>query len=333
MKKTIIIAEIGVNHCGNLILAKKMINSAKKFGADYVKFQTFNPELLSTKNAKLANYQKKNKNYLNQYKMLEQLSLSKDTTVKIFRYCKLKKIGFLSTAFDLESAKFLLQFKMDYAKIPSGEITNYPLLRFLAKNYKKVILSTGMSSLKEIKWAIKILQKYKIKKSNIFILHCTSSYPAPIEELNLNVIKYLKKKFKTNVGYSDHSNSILTPIVANTMGASIIEKHFTLNKKFKGPDHSSSIDENEFSEVIKGIKLSNIMMGSFKKECTKSEYKNKKIVRKSIYASKNIQKGEKFSDKNLITLRPDAGISANFWEKIIGKKAKNNFKKLDLIKV
>jgi len=332
MKKTIIIAEAGVNHCGKLSMAKKMIISAKKFGADYIKFQTFNPDLLTTKTAKLASYQKKNTNFSNQYKMLKKLTLSKETTIKIFKYCKLKKIGFLSTAFDLESAKFLLKFKMNYAKIPSGEITNFPLIKFLAQNYKKIILSTGMSNIKEIEWTMKVLQKYKVKKKNIVLLHCTSSYPAPTKELNLNVLKYFQKKFRVDVGYSDHSTSILTPIIANNLGAIMIEKHFTLNKKYTGPDHKSSINEKEFTEMLNGIKFSNLALGSFKKECTNSEYKNKKIVRKSIYAIKNIKKGEKFSNKNLITLRPDIGVSAKLWEKIIGKKAKKNFRKLDLIK-
>ncbi len=196
MKKIIIIAEAGVNHCGKLSIAKKMIDAAKKFGADYIKFQTFNPDLLSTRNAKLAKYQQNNTKFFNQYSMLKKLSLTEEVTKKIFNYCKKKKIGFLSTAFDLQSAKFLLKFKMDYAKIPSGEITNFPLIKFLAKNHKKIILSTGMSNLKEINWAIKILIKNNIKRRDITILHCTSAYPAPIDELNLNGIKYLKKKTK-----------------------------------------------------------------------------------------------------------------------------------------
>ncbi len=332
MEKTIIIAEAGVNHCGKISLAKKMIDAANKFGADYIKFQTFNPDLLSTKNAGLTKYQKKNTKFSNQYKMLQKLSLSENDTKKIFNYCKKKRIGFLSTAFDLESAKFLLKFKMDYAKIPSGEITNFPLIKFLAKNYKKIILSTGMSNIKEIEWAIKILQRYNIRKKNIILLHCTSSYPAPTEELNLNAIKYLKDKFKTKVGYSDHSKSILTPIIATSLGAILVEKHFTLNKNFKGPDHKSSIDVNEFISVVKGINFFHLAKGKFNKICTKSENINKKIVRKSIYAFKDIKKGEKFTYKNLITLRPDNGISSIYWEKVIGKKAKKNFSKLELIR-
>ena len=332
MKKTIIIAEAGVNHCGKLSIAKKMINAAKKFGANYIKFQTFNPDLLSTKSARLAKYQQDNTKFPNQYKMLQKLSLSEEVTKKIFNYCKIKKIGFLSTAFDLESAKFLLKFKMDYAKIPSGEITNFPLIKFLAKNYKKIILSTGMSNLKEINWAIKILIKNGIKKKNITILHCTSAYPAPIDELNLNGIKYLKKKLKLEIGYSDHTTSILTPIIATSLGAVLIEKHFTLNKKYNGPDHKSSIDPHEFLEIVNGISFVNRALGNFIKKSTKSENKNKKIVRKSIYAAKDIKKGEKFNNNNLVSLRPDLGISAIFWEQMIGKKAKRNFNKLNLIK-
>ena len=332
MKKIIIIAEAGVNHCGKISIAKKMVDAAKKLKANYIKFQTFNPDLLSTKSAKLAEYQKKNTKYTNQYKMLKRLALTKKDTEKIYNYCKRKKIGFLSTAFDLESAKFLLKFKMDYAKIPSGEITNFPLINFLSKKYKKIILSTGMSNMAEINWALNILKKNKVKKNNIILLHCTSAYPAPVGELNLNSIQFLKKKLNLKVGYSDHSTSTLTPIIAASLGAVLIEKHFTLNKKFKGPDHKSSINTNEFTEVINGIKFMKHAAGNEIKKCTISENKNKNLVRKSIYALKDIKKGEKFSEQNLVTLRPDKGISAMFWKKVIGKKAKKNFKKFTLIK-
>ena len=222
---------------------------------------------------------------------------------------------------------------MDYAKIPSGEITNLPLIKFLAQNFKKIILSTGMSELNEINWAIKLLIKYGVKKKNIILLHCTSSYPAPIEELNLNAIKFLKDKLKIKLGYSDHSISTLVPIIANNLGAILIEKHFTLNKDFKGPDHKSSITPKEFAKVVEDIKLANICLGEYKKKCTFSEKKNKNLVRKSIYAFKDIKKGEIFTENNLITLRPDTGISADNWDNIIGKKSKFNFYKNQKIKI
>lgn len=333
MKKITIIAEAGVNHCGKLSLAKKMVDAAKKFEADYIKFQSFNPDLLAAPNAKLAAYQKKNTNYSNQNKMLKKLCLTKNEMIKLNNYCIQKKIGFLSTAFDIESAKFLLNFNMHFAKIPSGEITNFPLIKFLAQNFKKIILSTGMSTIDEIEWAINQLIRFGIKRNNITLLHCTSAYPAPVEDLNLNAIKFLKNKFRVNVGYSDHTMSVLTPIIATNLGATLVEKHFTLNKNFKGPDHKASIDSKEFLEVINGIKFSQKTLGKKEKKCTASEKKNKRVVRKSIYAFKDIKKGEIFNEKNLITLRPDNGVSASEWENVIGKKSKFYFKKNQKIKL
>ena len=222
---------------------------------------------------------------------------------------------------------------MDFAKIPSGEITNYPLLNFQSKNYKKIILSTGMSNVREIDFALKIFKKNNIKKSNIFLLHCTSSYPAPVDELNMNSMLYLKKKFKLSVGYSDHSDSVITPVIATTLGAEIIEKHFTVNKNYPGPDHKSSVNVSEFTEIVKSVRFTNLALGNFEKKCTKSEKKNKKLVRKSIYALDDIKKGEIFTEKNIITLRPERGIKANQWNRVLGKKSKKNIKKFDLITI
>lgn len=333
MSKTIIIAEAGINHNGSFSVARSMIDKAKQFKADYIKFQTYRPELLVVRNSKLAKYQKKNTNFLNQYEMLNKYNLSEKDTLKLYKYAKQKKIGFLSTAFDMESAKFLLKFNMDFAKIPSGEITNFPLINFLSKKYDKIILSTGMSSLKEIEWAIKIIKKNNVKNKNIFIMHCTSSYPAQSNELNLNFLETLKKKFNVNVGYSDHTTSKIVPILAVAKGASIIEKHFTLNKNLKGPDHKSSILPKEFKEIISNISKSHICLGKKNKIISSDELKNKKIARKSIYAKQNIKIGDKFTVDNIITLRPDKGISANNWSLLIGKKSKYNFIKNDLIKI
>ena len=286
MVKTIIIAEAGINHNGSFDIAKRMIDKAKQFKADYIKFQTFRPELLVVKNSKLAKYQKINTNFSSQYEMLNKYNLSEKDTLRLYNYAKKKKIGFLSTAFDIESAKFLLQLNMDYAKIPSGEITNFPLINFLSKNYNKIILSTGMSSLKEIKWAVKIIKKNKVKAKNIFLLHCTSSYPAQLDELNLNFLEILKKKFNVNVGYSDHTISKIVPLLAVAKGATVIEKHFTLNKNLKGPDHKSSILPKEFKEIVSNILRSHICLGKKEKIISIEELKNKKVSRKSIYAKK-----------------------------------------------
>lgn len=331
--KIIIIAEAGVNHCGSLILAKRMVDKAKYFKADYIKFQTFEPKLLTVKSSNLAEYQKKNTRFKNQYDMLTSLALKNSDTLKLFKYCKKRKIGFLSTAFDIKSAKFLSNLKMDFAKIPSGEITNYSLIDFVSKKFKKIILSTGASTIDEIKQALKIIKKNKVNKKYIYLLHCNSSYPAPIDELNLNCLITLKKKFNLKVGYSDHSLSKIVPAIAVSKGAQMIEKHFTLNRKLEGPDHKSSILPTEFNELIFNINHTVKALGSSKKKPTKSELKNIKIIRKSIYAYKNIKKGEFFTKNNIIALRPDKGISAINWKKIIGKKSKYNFKQNQLIRI
>tara|TARA_B100002052_G_scaffold254466_1_gene244063 strand:+ start:936 stop:1940 length:1005 start_codon:yes stop_codon:yes gene_type:complete len=325
--RTLIIAEAGVNHNGNVRIAKRLVLSAKKAGADFIKFQTFNPVSLTTKNANQAPYQFKNiKKKQSQRKMLEKLALTKNDFITLKKYSKKINIGFLSTAFDIESLGFLIKkCELKIIKIPSGEITNYPYLRFAGSLKKKIFLSTGMSEVKEIERAVKTLIAAGTRKTKITILHCTSSYPAPEKELNLKALVLLRKKFNIEVGYSDHSDKIETSVAAVALGAKVIEKHFTLNKRFKGPDHKSSIDVIELKKMVDMIRNTEKSLGCEKKLLTKSEKKNLVLVRKSIVALRRIKKGELFTEENITCKRPANGISPIHWKKVIGKKAKKNF--------
>ncbi len=330
-KNTIIIAEAGVNHNGSLILAKKLVNAAKAAGADIVKFQTFVTENIVIQSAKKAIYQKKYNPKQTQYSMLKNLELSFEDFRIISKMCLKKKIEFLSTGFDISSLKFLNSIKQKKFKIPSGEITNYPLLKFIGSKKKEIILSTGMSNLKEIDSAIKVLTKYGTPLKKITILHCTSAYPVKTADVNLKAMVTLKNQFGTEVGYSDHSIGIEAPVIAVSLGAKIIEKHLTLNRKFSGPDHRSSIDPKNFKEMVLAIRKTEEYLGSHEKMVTKSEKKNRDLVRKSVVALKEIKKGDIFNEKNLTTKRPGIGTSPMKWKEIIGKKARKNFRKNELI--
>lgn len=327
--KTIIIAEAGVNHNGKMQLAKKLIDVASKAGADYVKFQTYDVDYLILKNTKTANYQKKNlKKDLSQYSMLKKYQLSSNDHKILIKYSKKKNIKFLSTAFDEKSLELLSKYKLDYIKIPSGEITNYPFLKKISKLKKKILLSTGMSSIEEIKDALKVLKR---KKKDITIMHCTSDYPANLKDLNLNFIHELRK-FGYQVGYSDHSSSVITPSVAVGLGCKVVEKHFTLSKNLVGPDHKASLEPHDLYKMISYIRETEKMLGLKKKVITSSENKTKLLVRKSLVALKNIKKGDFFSYENITTKRPGTGISPFKIKTYIGKKSKKNFKKNQLIK-
>lgn len=323
MKKLKIIAEIGVNHNGRIEYAKELINSAKKAKADYVKFQSYITENLVDKNAPLAKYQKK-KNIKNQFELLKKYELSFDEQKKLFMYAKKKNIEFISSPFDLESCENLIRLGIKTVKIPSGEITNYPLLHKVAKNFKEVFLSTGMASINEIKNAIKILKK---NNTELTILHCISLYPTPAKDINLNFLKKLKTEFNYKLGFSDHSLGCTAAILSVSYGVLLIEKHITLNKNFKGPDHNASMEVEEFKLYVKKLHEAQQCLGNDDFDRPKLEKQNKKIIRKSIYANKNILKGEKFSANNLITKRPDLYLSANYWCDILGKKSKKIIKK------
>lgn len=329
--KIIVIAEAGVNHNGSIKIAKKLVDIAKKSGADYIKFQSFFSEELVTDRAKLANYQKKNlKLKISQKNMLAKYELSEKKLNEIYSYCKIKKIKFLSTPFDVKSLNLLKKFKMDYIKIPSGEITNFPFLEIISKLKKPILLSTGMSTNSEINDALKVIKKIH---SKITLLHCTSSYPAIDKDLNLNALKTIKKKFRLPIGYSDHSVHTYTPILAAGFGARVIEKHFTLDQNLDGPDHKASLNPKGLFEMVKLIRRVEIMLGSFLKKPTKDEKKTKKLVRKSLVALKDIKVDQYFDKKNLGIKRPGVGLHPKLYRKLLGQKSKKNFKKGSLIKI
>ena len=332
MKKTFIIAEAGVNHNGSLEVAKKLIDAAVEAKVDAVKFQTFKTENLVCKNAIKAEYQEKttSKNE-SQFQMLKKLELDIETHKILMAYCKEKKIMFLSAAFDLESIDVLNNLGIEIFKIPSGEITNYPYLRKIGTLRKKVILSTGMSYIEEIRDAIKVLKENGT--TDIIVLHCNTEYPTPMEDVNLNAINTIKEMLNVKVGYSDHTIGIEVSIAAVAMGAKVIEKHFTLDKNMEGPDHKASLEPNELKNMVNAIRNIEKAMGNGVKVPSKSEIKNLNIARKSIVAKKLIKKGEKFTEDNLTCKRPANGISPMRWEEVIGEVASKDFQEDEMIEL
>ena len=324
--KIVVIAEVGVNHNGSVRIAKKLINVAKKSGAQYVKFQSFSTKNLVKKNTQTANYQKKNSKKISQFNLLKKLELSEKDHKKIIQYCNKKKITFLSSPFDLDSLNLLFKLKVFNIKIASGEINNYILLKKVAQRAKKIFVSSGMSNLNEILQAIKILIKHGAKRKNITVLHCHTEYPTKLRDVNLLAMTTIKKICNVDVGYSDHTPGSETGIAAAALGAKVIEKHITLNIKMSGPDHRASMEPKKFYEYVDSLRKTTTLLGSFLKKPTKAELKNMKLIRKSIVAMKNIKKGEIFSEKNIICKRPEGGISPMLWNNVLGKKSKKNFK-------
>lgn len=328
----IIIAEAGINHNGDIEIAKRMIHEAKMAGADIVKFQTFIPELEMSVSTPLTDYQQKNitdENFQNQLDMVKQYELSAGEFKELKNFCEKEGIMFLSTASDMESIEILASMDPDIWKIPSNEITDYPYLRRIAQFHKPVIMSTGISTMDEIADAIEVLKGNGTKE--ITLLHCTSEYPAPYGEVNLQVIQTLKERFGCNVGYSDHTLGTEISLAAVAFGASVIEKHFTLDKQMKGPDHKASIDTNELQQLVTSIRRIEKAFGDGIKRVTESEAKNKEIMRKSIVAQCKIKKGDMFSDKNIMVKRPGTGISPMKWESVLGKIADKDYEKDDMI--
>jgi N,N'-diacetyllegionaminate synthase len=322
-----IIAEAGVNHNGSIELAFQLVDAAVEAGADAVKFQTFRSENLVLKDTQKAEYQKKSTNSSeSQFNMLKKLELSFDSFKKISNYCDLKGITFLSTPFDHTSIDLLKKLGLEIFKIPSGEITNLPYLRHIGSLARKVILSTGMSTLKEVGEALNILVESGMKKENISVLHANTMYPTPMEDVNLNVLQTIRREFDVAVGYSDHTLGIEVDIAAVAIGSTIIEKHLTLDKSMNGPDHKASLEPKELKAMVAAIRNIEKAMGSSVKIVTPSEKINKNIVRKSIVAKCIIKKGDRFSENNLTVKRPGTGISPMNWDKVIGTVAKNNYK-------
>ena len=328
----LVIAEVGVNHNGSINLAKKLIDAACSAGADAVKFQTFKAKNVVIKNSPKATYQKKFTNKKEtQFDMIKKLELNERMHLKLINYCKKKNIKFISSPFDHESIDLLNDLGLNTFKIPSGEITNLPYLKHIGRLKKKVILSTGMSNIKEVKSALNILIKSGTSKKKITILHTNTEYPTPMRDVNLRAMVAMGKELDVNFGYSDHTLGIEVDIAAVAMGAKCIEKHFTLNRKMKGPDHFASLEPKQFKGMVNAIRNIELALGNSIKKPSNSEIQNMNIVRKSIIAKTKIKKGDLFNEDNLTIKRPGSGISPMRWDKIIGTKARKDYSKDDLI--
>lgn len=330
--RSLIIAEAGVNHNGDIDLAKKLVDAAALAKVDYVKFQTFKAEKLVSKKAEMAEYQKNNtKKNTSQLSMLKKLELDESMHRELIAYCKEKEVKFLSTAFDLDSVDLLLSLGIDIFKVPSGEINNYPYLRKIGGSGKPVILSTGMASLGEIEAAIDVLKGEGLVLKNLTLLHCNTEYPTQMGDVNLNAMKVMGSAFGVKYGYSDHTLGIEVPIAAIALGAVCIEKHFTLDKNMEGPDHAASLEPDELKEMVTAIRNIELALGDGVKRVTPSEAKNKHLARKSITALCKIKKGELFTDSNLTVKRPGTGINPMLWKDVIGRVAIKDFEEEELI--
>lgn len=334
MQKVRVIAEAGVNHNGSVEIAKQLVDVAAEAGADYVKFQTFKAEKIASRFAVKAEYQKENTGSAeNQVAMLRKLELSEEDHNELIRHCKSKGIKFFSTPFDSDSILLLKRLGLRLGKIPSGEITNLPYLRNMAASFDEIIMSSGISDMNEVETAVNILEKAGCGREQITILHCNTQYPTPFDDVNLRAMLTIRDHFGVKVGYSDHTNGIEVAIAAVALGATVIEKHFTLDRNMDGPDHKASIEPAELIEMVQSIRNVEKALGSPEKKASPSELKNKNIARKSIVASTDIIAGEIFTEQNLTVKRPGNGISPMKWDEIIGRKAKRNFSADEMIEL
>lgn len=333
-KKVIIIAEAGVNHNGSYELAIKMVDEAKRAGADYVKFQTAKPELVISTFAPKAEYQKETTGAAeSQLEMCKAIHLPLTDYKPLKEYCDKVGIGFMSTPFDLVSIDVLEPLDMDYYKIPSGEITNLPYLRKIASKHRPVILSTGMCEVEEVEAALQVLEQGGVKRSDIIVLHCNTEYPTPMADVNLRAMDDLRRSLGVEVGYSDHTKGIEVPIAAVALGARVIEKHFTLDKTMEGPDHKASLEPDELKAMVDAIRNIEQALGDGHKHVSPSERKNMDIARKSIVAARDIRKGEVLTEENITTKRPGNGISPMRWDSVIGTTAIRDFGYDELIEM
>lgn len=333
-KKVIIIAEAGVNHNGSYELAIKMVDEAKRAGADYVKFQTAKPELVISTFAPKAEYQKETTGAAeSQLEMCKAIHLPLTDYKPLKEYCDKVGIGFMSTPFDLVSIDVLEPLDMDYYKIPSGEITNLPYLRKIASKHRPVILSTGMCEIEEVEAALQVLEQGGVKRSDIIVLHCNTEYPTPMCDVNLRAMDDLRRSLGVEVGYSDHTKGIEVPIAAVALGATVIEKHFTLDKTMEGPDHKASLEPDELKAMVDAIRNIEQALGDGHKHVSPSERKNMDIARKSIVAARDIRKGEVLTEENITTKRPGNGISPMRWDSVIGTTAIRDFGYDELIEI
>lgn len=332
MSRVFVIAEAGVNHNGDIEIAKQLIDAASEAGADAVKFQTFQADSLVCRTAKKAEYQLETTDRTEtQYDMLKKLELTPQMHRELIEHCLKRNIMFLSTPFDLESIKLLSELGMQIYKIPSGEITNLPYLREIAKQQKKIILSTGMSSMDEVKAAVNVLKNNGTEE--LTLLHCNTQYPTPISDVNLLAMVKMREETGLPVGYSDHTQGIEVPIAAAALGAEVIEKHFTLDRKMEGPDHKASLEPQELMQMVVGIRKIESALGSKIKQVSESEKENLVIARRSIVAAMKIKKGEEFTEVNLTTKRPGDGINPMRWDEIIGIKANKSYEIDELIQI
>ena len=333
-KRVFIIAEAGVNHNGDLGIAKRMVDAAARAGADAVKFQTFKADDLATVGAPCARYQKGSlQGARSQHAMLQKLELDEGDHIELIGHCKRLGIAFISSPFDMESVEMLARLGLKIIKIPSGEITNLPYLRKIGRLNKKVIMSTGMSELSEITEALKVLINSGTPKGNITVLHCTTEYPAPAEDVNLRAMMTMKDALKVKIGYSDHTLGVEAAIAAVALGASVIEKHFTLDKNMEGPDHRTSVEPAELKQMVESIRRVEKALGSPSKKLYDSEKKNVGLVRKSIVAARPIKKGDILTAANIAAKRSGKGISPMLWDKVIGNAAKKDFEKDEMIAI
>ena len=330
--KVKIIAEAGVNHNGSIETAKKLIDAAARAGADYVKFQTFNAEKLVDKFTRKAKYQEKNTGKGSQYEMLKNLELTNQEYLELCRYCNLKNIKFLSTAFDVDSLTFLVNdIGIELIKIPSGEITNYFLLTKIALFNLPTVMSTGMSTLAEIERTLNFLIRNGLEKKNLILLQCTTAYPTPMEEVNLRAMLTLAKKFDVSVGYSDHTNGIEVSVASVAMGACLVEKHFTLDNNMEGPDHKASLNPSELVQLVSSIRNVELALGSTEKKITPTEKENQLIARKSLFYVSNLKKGDELILDYFEAKRPGTGINPLELESILGKTLLKDISKGDLV--
>lgn len=332
MKRVYIIAEAGVNHNGDINIAKRLVGAAQEAGADVVKFQTFQADSLVSKYAQKAKYQLQSTDEKEtQREMLKKLELTYEMHVELLQYCREVGIDFLSTPFDLGSIDLLESVGMNLYKIPSGEITNLPYLRKIGSLRKPVILSSGMSTIGEVKEAVKVLRESGA--ANVAVLHCNTQYPTPMQDVNLNVMNTIRNEIGVSVGYSDHTEGIEVPIAAVAMGAEIIEKHFTLDKTMAGPDHKASLEPDGLKAMVQAIRNIEMAVGDIEKKPTRSEKDNIAVVRKSIVAKRQIEAGEMFSEDNITTKRPGIGISPMLWDNVVGTVAKRKYEEDELIEL
>jgi N,N'-diacetyllegionaminate synthase len=334
IKRTLIIAEAGVNHNGDIRMAKQLIDAAAHAGADLVKFQTFNASRQVTRIAKKADYQTKTTDGKeSQHDMLQRLELTEAMHLELIAHCATRNIGFFSTGFDIESIDLLLGLGQDHFKIPSGEITNLPYLRHIGKLGKNTILSTGMATLGDIEAAIDVLEQAGTSHAQITVLHCTTEYPTPMAEVNLRAMQSIHAAFGVKVGYSDHTQGIEVATAAVAMGATVIEKHFTLDRNLPGPDHKASLEPQELQAMVAAIRNIEVALGDGIKRLTPSEARNKPVARKSLVASQAIKAGKVFSAHNITTKRPGTGISPMLWDEIMGRTAPRDFVADELIEL